>query len=119
MSARRCSTFQPFSWLLEDMGRDHAATFAARIKDLAGGLATCLALIEANELERDHCFHQDPPKDGAEPDLPLLNQFDTGNLLRLSVAIAEIMTEKAENYIDGAVDRHERDIAAVRQGDRP
>lgn len=98
MSQRQKAVFEAFSWLSADVRDDAAAAFGARIKDLAAGIHKCLQLVETSELERQHARWEEPPQDGKDEVLPLLNESDTSILLRLAIVAAEIINEDAEAF---------------------
>jgi hypothetical protein len=108
----RTQDFEEFSWLSDDLLGDAGARFAARMKDLGYGVQTCLKLIEASELEQEHCRNQDPVKEGAVPDVPMLNAFYTGTLMRLAITVSGIIGAEAEEFLDVAQARF--DDAATR-----
>lgn len=94
MSASDRSAFQEFSWLHGDLRHDHAAAFAARIKDLGFGVYKCLQLIEASELDRAHGADDDD-----DVNAPMLNHYDTGVLLRFAITASEIIGAQAEEFL--------------------
>jgi hypothetical protein len=99
MSAgERVATFQAFSWLSHELRNDKAAVFAVRVKELSRGVQKCLELIEESEVEREHILSSGPPADGESVELPLLSVTDTSILMRLSIAITEIIGEQAEQF---------------------
>lgn len=100
MSAPGRSAFQEFSWLHGDLRHDHAAAFAARMKDLGFGVHKCLQLIEASDLDRAHCTGDDD-----DSYAPLLDSFDTGVLLRLALTTAQIIGEQADRFLVQAQER--------------
>jgi hypothetical protein len=89
------SAFREFSWLNGDLRNDHAAIFAAQMKDLGLGVQKCLQLIEASELDRAH-----GAEDGDDANAPLLNQHDTSVLLRFAMTAAGIIGAQAEEFLD-------------------
>jgi hypothetical protein len=88
------SAFREFSWLNGDLQRDHAAIFAAQMKDLGFGVQKCLQLIEASELDRAHGAEDDD-----EDNAPLLNAYDTGVLLRFAITASEIIGAQADEFL--------------------
>jgi len=86
--------FNEFSWLSGDLRSDHAAKFAARMKDLGFGVQKCLQLIEASELDRAHGAEDDD-----EDNAPLLNAYDTGVLLRFAITASGIIGAQAEEFL--------------------
>jgi hypothetical protein len=91
------SAFQEFSWLQGDLRRDHAAIFAAQMKDLGFGVQKCLQLIEASELDSSHGAEDDD-----DDNAPLLNAYDTSVLLRFAMTAAGIIGAQAEVFLDRA-----------------
>lgn len=95
MSARLAgSAFQEFCWLHGNLRNDHAAVFAAQMKDLGLGVHKCLQLIEASELDRAHGADDDD-----DVNAPLLNLYDTGVLLRFALTASEIIGAQAEAFL--------------------
>ncbi|WP_304360190.1 hypothetical protein, partial [Collimonas fungivorans] len=82
---------QPFSWLTEDLHMNRSAQFMALTLDLSQGIKTCLSLIHASNLAREH---------GDEESPPTLNVSDTECLTRMAIAAAGVLSERAESYID-------------------
>jgi hypothetical protein len=82
---------QPFSWLAEELRMDTSAQFMALTLDLSQGIKTCLSLIHASHLAREH---------GDEESPPMLNVSDTECLTRMAMAAAGVLSERAESYID-------------------
>lgn len=102
------SAFKEFSWLRGDLQRDHAAIFAAQMKDLGFGVQKCLQLIEASELDRSHGAEDDD-----EINAPLLNRYDTSVLLRFAMTAAGIIGAQAEEFLDLA---HKAAASALTDG---
>jgi hypothetical protein len=104
----RTAAFNAFSWVSDDLRLDQAADFAARIKDLGYGVKTCLQLIEISEMDREDCLDEDPPREGEAPGVPLMNRFDTANLMRLAITVSELIGEQAGSFLSKLDDRSVR-----------
>ena len=82
---------KPFSWLAEELHMNRSAQFMVLTLDLSQGIKTCLSLIHASNLAREH---------GDEESPPTLNVSDTECLTRMAMAAAGVLSERAESYID-------------------
>jgi len=82
---------QPFSWLRDEVKDYPMADFVALTMDICRGIETCLQIVHASDLERSSNAALDPE----DAELPLLDVFDTTNLLRLSIVSSALLHELA------------------------
>lgn len=107
-AARRNGAFRPFSWLSKDIQNDHAAIFAARVKDLSDGMHLCLQMIEGSTMAREQA-------EGDE-DVALLGVCDTSILLRMTITAAHIIGEQAAEFYERVQERHDEAHATLANG---
>ena len=92
---------KPFSWLRDEVKDHPMANFVALTMDVCRGIETCLQIVHASDLERSSNAEVDPE----DAELPVLNVFDTTNLLRLSIASAALLHEVAAKKL-GSINAH-------------
>lgn len=91
---------QAFSWLPESLKGDRQAEFLAMTQTICAGVATCLELVQQNELARDNGR------------APLLGIQASEKLLMLATASAKMLANNAEEHIDFIIDRATNEASA-------
>ena len=87
---------QPFSWLGDDVKDHPLADFLALAMDVGRGMQTCLEIVHLSDLVRSENAELDPE----DAELPAVNGYDAGNLLRFTIAAARLLHESAARHID-------------------
>lgn len=78
----------PFSWLCAELKGNAHAEFLALTKTVAGGVATCLQLVQKSGMERDNGM------------VPMLGEGDMESLLLLAAASLQLLEKSATEGID-------------------
>ena len=89
---RRHAVHQPFSWLADDARNYPLAEFVALVLDVSHGIESCLEIVESNFLDQ---IDLDP--EGTE--LPTVDAYDAGKLLRLAIATVRQLRQHAEQKV--------------------
>ena len=89
---RRQAVHQPFSWLADDAKGHPVAEFVALTLDVSNGLESCLEIVESNFLDQS-----DLDPEGTE--LPTVDAYDAGKLLRLAIATVRQLRQHAEQKV--------------------
>ena len=95
---RKRAVHQPFSWLADDAKGHPVAEFVALTHDVSSGLESCLEIIESSHLDR---VDLDP--EGTE--LPAIDVYDAGKILRLAIVTARQLREHAAELLEW-IDEH-------------
>ena len=97
-SNRKHALHQPFSWLADNARRYPLAEFVALTLDVSHGIESCLEIVESNFLDQ---IDLDP--EGTE--LPTVDAYDAGKLLRLAIATVRLLRQHAEQKV-GWINKH-------------
>ena len=101
---------QPFSWLGDDVKDHPLADFLALTMDIGRGMQTCLEIVHLSDLVRSENAELEPE----QAELPAVNGYDAGNLLRFTIAAARLLHESAARQIDSVNMRGVERIQAVK-----
>lgn len=85
--------FEPFTWYSDSIKHFPHISRLNRIKSLSSGLFSVLSMIEASGLREE-----------AGED-PLFNQFHEGNLYRIAIEVAYIISEECDAGFEWAAER--------------
>lgn len=91
-----CAAHKPFSWLADEARFDGNAELMATTFDVCNGILTCLELVHSSNQERSFNADADPGDEQA----PILNENDTGRLLRLAMASTQLLAGAAYQNIE-------------------
>ncbi|MFC5473534.1 hypothetical protein [Paraherbaspirillum soli] len=91
MSSSNKASHHPFSWLVEELDLDKSAQLLALTRDFSHGIETCLKLVHASNLAREHDNVDCPPT---------LDIADSERLLRFSMEAAGVMAMLVGEQID-------------------
>lgn len=86
--AAQAPLHRPFSWLRPSLKGDTHAEFLALTKSVAGGVATCLQLVQKSGMERDGGM------------APMLSEGDMESLLLLATVSLQLLEKSAAEGID-------------------
>ncbi|HMW21962.1 MAG TPA: hypothetical protein PKC59_00900 [Burkholderiaceae bacterium] len=107
MTPADATRFEPFKWLsgaapAEVLPAQLVVDLLNRTRDLAGGLGVVLAMLERDEIDVGSNDAQGRP-------LPrLFSPTDRGNLVRMSVAVCELISDTADQAIGDIGDLRDR-----------
>lgn len=91
---------QPLSWLHSSIKNDNGAQFIARTRNVCGGVALCLELVQMSDVDRATCVS------------PLLSVCDTERLMLLALVSVRMLAESAAREIEALNDRAQQGGAA-------
>ena len=92
----KSAVHQPFSWLGDDVKGHPLADFLALTMDIGRGMQTCLEIYHMSDLVRSENAELEPE----QAELPAVNGYAAGNLLRFTIAAARLLHEAAARQID-------------------
>ncbi|MFC5476363.1 hypothetical protein [Paraherbaspirillum soli] len=105
------ASHHPFSWLVEELRLDQAAQFLAYTLDMTHGIYTCLALIHASNLAREHEDNVCPPRLSVY-ETELMTRFAMAATGTLSEQIAERIDALNKPYLDARLNSSQSNAAA-------
>ena len=95
-SNRTSAVHQPFSWLGDDVKDHPLADFVALTMDICSGVQTCMEIVHLSDLVRSENEDLEPE----QAELPAVNAYDAGKLMRLAIVTTRLLREYAARQID-------------------
>ena len=95
-SNRTSAVHQPFSWLGDDVKDHPIADFVALTMDICSGVQTCMEIVHLSDLVRSENEELEPE----QAELPAVNAYDSGKLMRLAIGTTRLLREYAARQID-------------------
>jgi hypothetical protein len=92
----RLAVHERFRWLSDEAQKIPLAAFVEQVKDITGGIALALEIVEVSEIRRQEAF-------GADADeilVPAIHLSDACILRRFAIAASRMLAEHSENLCD-------------------